>query len=166
MSDYVWDKSLGRCCTICDPRSFFAVRRWATEQWKKKGGREKCPPCFQKKNKANLKVIERAAAAAAQEGAWKQVQRERFRLQRRSVGTLPLSLVLFINLFHPPRASSDPHSGQREARAFLPLLIPQRHTYCAHLYEAQSAQEHKGQRTTGRRFVFHSQSKSRGKSWV
>lgn len=167
MSNPIWDessrdKSLGYSCTFSHLLLFLQPTGGQQGKEKKKTRKgERSTHCVSRKNKANLKVIERAVAEAAQWGVevgggegWKQVQGERFRLQRCAVGTPPLSLVLFINLFHPPRASSDPHSSQREAIAFRSLLIPLPHTYCAHLYEAQSAREQKGQRTTGRLFVF------------
>lgn len=151
-------------CTRCDPLLFLQSVRGQPDSVKSRGReREQYPPCFQEKIRLIWRSLKERQPLLLRRGASKQVQGERLRLQRCAVGTLPLSLVLFINLFHPWRASSDPHSSQREAIAFLSLLIPLHHTYCAYL---SPAQEYKGQRTTGRRLVFHSQSKSKGKGSV
>lgn len=142
-----------------------AVRPWAATQRKKprEGEKNNTPAMFSGKIRLIWRSLkERQRPLQLRGGAWKQVQRERLRLQRCAGGTPPLSLVLFINLLHPPRASPDPHSSQREAIAFLSLLIPLHHTHTAPT-SAPSAQEHTGQRTAGRRSVFHSQSKSKGR---
>lgn len=52
----------------------------------------------------------------------KQVQGERLGLHRCEIGTSTLSPMLFINLHHPLRSCSDPHSSSREEVAFLSLL--------------------------------------------
>lgn len=136
MWDHIWDKSrraksLGCRCTRCDPLLFLQSVRGQPDSRGRE--REQYPPCFQEKIRLIWRSLKERQPLLLRRGASKQVQGERLRLQRCAVGTLPLSLVLFINLFHPWRASSDPHSSQREAIAFLSLLIPLHHTYCAYL---------------------------------
>lgn len=88
---------------------------------------------------------------------------ERLGLRCCVAGTPTLSLVLFINLFHPRRASSDPHSSQREAIAFLSLLIPLHHTSCTYPKPVSTgAQRSKNHRHRHLVFHLHSQSKVKG----
>lgn len=117
----------------CDPL-VFAVRPWATGQRKKPREAERTiPTMLSGKIRLIWRSLKERQPLLLRRGASKQVQAERLRLQRGAVGTLALSLVLFINLLHPRRASSDPHSSQREAIALLSLLIPLHHTYRAYL---------------------------------
>lgn len=120
--------------TSAGEKNHSAVRLWATGQRKKpREGERTMPPMFSGKRRLIWRSLKKRQPRRLRRGVSKQVQGERLRLQRCAVGTPALSLVLFINLFHPQRASSDPHSGQREAIAFLSLLIPLHHTYCAYL---------------------------------
>lgn len=102
---------------------------------------EQYPPSFQEgpwKIRLIWRSFKEHQAPQLRRGASEQVKGERLRLHRCEVGALTLSLVLFINLFHPWRASPDPHSSQREVVAFLPLLILRHHTTCTYLNQVSS----------------------------
>lgn len=84
---------------------------------------EQGPPSFQEgpwrvwgpwKIRLIWRSFKEREAVLLRRGASEQVQGERLGLHHCEIGAPTLSLVLFINLPHPLRASSDPHSSQRE----------------------------------------------------
>lgn len=82
------------------------------------------------------------------------MQGERLELHCCEVDTLPLSLVLFINLFHPRRASSDPHSSRGEGGC-LSSIIDATASHEPYSPEPSLWRSHKGQKTTGRHLASH-----------
>lgn len=82
------------------------------------------------------------------------MQGERLELHCCEVDTPPLSLVLFINLFHPRRASSDPHSSRGEGGC-LSSIIDAAASHEPHSPEPSLWRSHKGQKTTGRHLASH-----------
>lgn len=87
------------------------------------------------------------------------MQGERLELHCCEVDTLPLSLALFINLFHPRRASSDPHSSRGEGGC-LSSIIDATASHEPRSPEPSLRRSHKGQKTTGRHLASHPHSRS------
>lgn len=147
LSEYITDtRQVGelRSCCINSTLLLFSTsslvnRKIASKAKQRK--REQYPPPVQEgpwKIRLIWRSFKEHQALQLRRGASEQVKGERLRLHRCEVGALTLSLVLFINLFHPWRASPDPHSSQRQVVAFLPLLILLHHTTCTYLNQVSS----------------------------